>query len=260
MRKMDGSTIGFLSGVTIIGLSTICVLLIAGGFTVAGSPRIAWETLLVGASAILAAVVTIRQVRSQIRQTDRLAREDLARKGYAARAILPLALSGLTDYTIHCIDLLADLLPKDLDEQMVIDRLIEVPPLPDDVIPSLREAIHFANDNDAKTLADLLGGLQIQHSRLRGLHRKMMNPGLHAFTTSEIAHLVIDAAEVAAGVAASFKYARRRETHVDLSKLSGPDVRQALFNSGLFDDPRIDSLVANWRLENSIFRFAYEGA
>jgi hypothetical protein len=55
-----------------------------------------YQTLIAGVFALVGAFLTVQAVRGQIQQADRLEEERRERESYAARAALPLALSGIT--------------------------------------------------------------------------------------------------------------------------------------------------------------------
>jgi hypothetical protein len=73
--------------------------------------RLQWETLVTGIGAVVAAFFTVRRLREQITQTQKLADDQRQRRARAARATLPLALSQLAQYATSCIKGLYDLRP-----------------------------------------------------------------------------------------------------------------------------------------------------
>lgn len=213
-----------------------------------------YQTLITGILAVGGAALAYIGIREQIDQGKAEKGQDVAREIFAARAVLPTALSALSDYAVRCSRQLLDLLPEEIMEQTVRKRLVEVPPVPDGVIGAFQNAIRFAETEVGKALADLLGALQIQHSRLRGLVQDGVRAD-HVITRTEIGRRVLDAVELYAGLAATFDYARRRSDRVDLN-LSKEQIETALRNCGIFDDPTVDALIANWNLAGSIFRFS----
>ena len=73
--------------------------------------RLQWETLFTGFAALVAAWFTVDHLKQQIRQTEDLAERARRQRVKAARAILPLALSQLTEYATSCIKRLYALWP-----------------------------------------------------------------------------------------------------------------------------------------------------
>jgi hypothetical protein len=249
-RSLDGSTLGLAIGITIIGLATVLVSLFATGLHFDGEPRVDWETLVAGAAATVAAFITIRQVRAQIEQADRLAREENARENYAARAVLPAVLSALCDYCEACVATLVGLLPEDREQPKVERRPSEIPTIPEGAIPAFASAIRFADDGNAAALADILSALQIQHSRMRGMRTESL------LLTISVLHRIIDAAVLYAAIASAFSYSRRHSEDIQLGRIRRADVESAIRQMKVLDREEISKMMDSWQLEESILRMS----
>jgi hypothetical protein len=206
MRKskpIDGGTIGLLAGCIIIGLSVIVIAVITGGAEWKGWPH-EWDTMIVGVTAVVAAFFAIRETKRQIAQVDEHRRDDLERENYAARAVLPVALSRLSNYAKACVvQLLAaiDLPPADLPTHE-----FSFPEIPNDIIPVIRDCVRFADGGKRRELADLLRKLQIQHARLAEFSDH--DPG-HLRLRINVIEYCVDSIGLFGRASALFDYGRR---------------------------------------------------
>lgn len=112
--------------------------------------RLQWETLLTGVAALAAATLTVAKLNDQIRQTEQLASDQRQRRQRAARAVLPLALSELSDYAKACMIGLNDLRPcfqsdGSLDRLQVskIGTTWTMPSLPENILSVFKEALNM---------------------------------------------------------------------------------------------------------------------
>lgn len=176
--------------------------------------RLQWETLVTGIGAVVAAFFTVRRLREQISQTQKLADDQRQRRARAARATLPLALSQLAQYATSCIKGLYDLRPYFGRGQSVNDLVQisqkcaawELPSLSDDVLNSLKECIEVIDDEPAEAIIQLIGHLQIQRSRLEEyISRARLYDPTHLVSLSNIEHAMY-AAEIHARTSTSFRF------------------------------------------------------
>jgi hypothetical protein len=94
-----GLVMGGVVGATITGLiGTPANKLLLGN-----DGRLQWETLVTGLVAVGVAVATITKLNDQIRQTGKFADDHRRLRARAARAVLPLALSELANYSTECV-------------------------------------------------------------------------------------------------------------------------------------------------------------
>jgi hypothetical protein len=127
-----------------------------------------YQTLIAGFIALAGAVLTVVAILAQIRQVNDIEQARREHDEIAARAVLPLALSTLHDYVDSCIKVIAAYSDK-IDDSMreYMDESCQLPTLPRDVLPSLKDVIKYAPKETAGEISLLLVSLQIQHARLR---------------------------------------------------------------------------------------------
>jgi hypothetical protein len=192
-----------------------------------------YQTLITGFIALAAAIMTVVMVRQQIRQVDHLEDERRRRESYAARAVLPLALSQISEYAKKSIECWKDFDP---DTQNLSD--VSVPELPEGLVEPLRDCIRYSEQHQAKQIADLLHWLQVQSSRQRSLRSELEHKSLNLIISMHhIDSAIIDAADLYALASRLFDYGRRAEEGRK-TRPSMEEVRTALANSGIWDHER----------------------
>lgn len=191
--------IGFGAGITLTLLYLYAMIahpLFTGGWGATLSTWREWQTFNAGMIALLAATITAttavyvdRQTRK--RQTNRLL-EERRRNFIAARAFLPHALANIDEYALACavslrkvylaggmngldedgsyIDIDVELLPNMYSE-------FQSHPKPKDFESVFQNAIQYAEDEDARHLADLLAELQIFLSRMSDIEKQAYQGG-----------------------------------------------------------------------------------
>jgi hypothetical protein len=218
--------------------------------------RLQWETLLTGGAAVLAALFTIRKINEQIRQTGQLAADQRNRKARAARAMLPLALSEITEYATACINGLLALQPLFLDES-ALDRSPAhsdlsswtLPRLPENVLPLLKECIEYSDDRPAEAMRDMVRHFQVQNTRLiEDLSRLRLNDGVHLLLWQHIVERIQDSAELCARAAILFPFSRGSQPQdfdIDRSHIySALVVTRSMLDLG-----KIEALADGWQRE-----------
>ena len=197
-----------------------------------------WQTLASGLLAILAALIGGGFVYYQTRVAKRADRDRLARRHAAARSTLPLVLSGMMEYARHVATGLRRLYLASAGDSVTREAIIEfeIPPLPSDATRSLSEVIEAASNEVADVISDLLGQLQVQHIRLRGLRDDAVSgtPGRRNLPKFELDEYIGDIADIYARCEALLGYARR-ETNTANAQLSGEALRRALFLMGFHE-------------------------
>jgi hypothetical protein len=221
--------------------------------------RLQWETLVTGIGAVVAAFFTVRRLREQITQTQKLADDQRQRRARAARATLPLALSQLAQYATSCIKGLYDLRPyfravhsaNDLAQRGQKCAAWELPLLSDNVFNSLKECIELIDDEPAQAIVELIGHIQIQRSRLEEyISRAHLNDPTHLVLLSNIEHAMCDAAEIHARTSTLFPFSRGYPT--GSLAVTHERVYEALSLSGCFNDyDDISALADKWQRETS---------
>jgi len=193
-----------------------------------------WQTMIAGLLALAAALATIRLIRRQINQVTDLEQERRAREEAAARAILPLALSELTEYASDCIKLLVQYVPADGPIPNV-PADYKIPRIPENAIVTLQTCARFADENIVAQFANLLGKLQIQHARLRDLFSRSVQRQ-RMFNVEGIGAL-IDAADIQARAGTLFDYARN---DAQLRQLApAQQLINSLHTSGVWEHPAL---------------------
>jgi hypothetical protein len=160
-----------------------------------------WQTLIAGALALFGAWITVRSIKRQIKQADDAANDKIGRDERAAKAILPLGLSELSQYASSCIKFLNQF----YSQASTGTEVTNIPQLPSGVTLILQECVRSADPSVAQQIAILLGKLQIQRARLDGLIIKKRERSL---LEHEIDTNIIDAADLYARTSQLYNYAR----------------------------------------------------
>jgi hypothetical protein len=203
-----------------------------------------WQTLVTGILAIVAAFIGGGFVYYQTRTAQAADRDRVARRHAAARSTLPLVLSGMMEYARHVGAGLRALYLSSAGDAVTRESIIEwmTPPLPSDATRALSEVIEAASNEMAEVISDLLGQLQVQNVRLRGMKDDAIagTPGRRSLLKIELDTYISDIADIYARCEALLGYARR-ETETANAGPSADDLRRALFLMG-FHEPAFDRL------------------
>jgi hypothetical protein len=195
-----------------------------------------WQTLIAGLIAIGAAFIGGQFIHKQIRASERLEENRRRRKFAAARSVLPLALSALSDYARRCAVALKAIYAQRDDESILKQiNLPEFPSLPGAIIEDLRVMIEFGDDALYDVLATLLEELQVQTARLNDLWGELRTPGERSTTVSNIVDYILDTAFIYARAAALFDFARRKSEAIP-GDPSYEQIMSALNQTGFLDE------------------------
>jgi hypothetical protein len=124
-----------------------------------------WQTLVGAIIALAAALATILVMQNQARDDQERHRDGLYRKGLAARAQMPDALSALSGFTAECVKWYDD------------DRAPS-PDHPTEAIDALKNAIEFLESGAATATFELISFYQVHNARLFSSHRRRrVGPG-----------------------------------------------------------------------------------
>ena len=196
-----------------------------------------FQTLIAGVIALVAAYLTVRTMRQQIRQSDDHAADIRRRKSKAARAAMPGALSALCDHA-EASAYVAVRLRRAVDGNEIGRRAseethsISALVIPQGAITILRECIEFSDDEPAESISELIRTLQIQYARLRGIAADCRgeNSGSSIVVTTLLNadQNIFDATNLYALTESLFVYARA-ETDSAPSRVCQDDVLRALF-------------------------------
>jgi hypothetical protein len=203
-----------LSGLTPIWLLTLALALgifltvmapiVAGNEPVKLSDWFGFAGSLGGAVVtLIAAVIAWKAVQAQIAQSERAIERARLAEQYAARAMLPLALSSLNEYVQSCIG--------NLRRLSATSRSFDVPEIPTRTLELLQDCIRHSDRQRAKEIADLIAILQVHNSRLYGT------------TTGSVSERLFDSIELIALIDRLYDYGRRTEEERDNSVRPGSD-------------------------------------
>lgn len=169
-----------------------------------------WQTLISGFLAIIAAFVGGAFINRQITASQRLEEAKRKRQFAAARAVMPLTLGEVIDFSKTCADALKEI-HRQRDKERIPPKtaLPALPPLLPTLVQGLRDTIEHADDEAYPPVADLLGRLQIIAARLRSLWESLPREN-HVVSAYSIEGYIVDCAEVHARAALMFEFARRR--------------------------------------------------
>jgi hypothetical protein len=203
-----------------------------------------WQTLFAGLFALAGAGWTVKGIRGQITQATQLRNDELLRKERAARVVLPLALSELTQYCIDCMKLLAPYVHADSGTPRFPPDM-KAPRLPENILEPMQACTRFADLNVAAQIHSVLAWLQIQHSHLEGLISKATNRTPQHICVVEGVKAITDAAELHAHCAGLYHYAR--DTKPDPKMTFQDNLQSALFLVGIVavDHPGLSAAIAN---------------
>ena len=132
-------------------------------------------------AAAIGALIAGGFVYNQTHQMRKLDAANKARKLRAVRAVLPLSLSNLSEWSADCIHELLQIYHR-VDgggAAVPLQALEVVPSLPSEVLPQLEQFAEFGNEGAAKSVANLLGNIQVFTARMRsrgGRHRTNCSP------------------------------------------------------------------------------------
>jgi hypothetical protein len=188
-----------------------------------------WQTLISGVLALFAALITIRAIHRQINLSEGHERRRREVSEDAARAVLPLTLSAISEYVQQSSDKLHTLY-NNSEEGFIPEknRAIEFPPVPESAISSLQSMIEASTNREVvKVISKIIRRIQIHDSRTRSLvhHEQVGHSGYAMLVTVKNIVTVKDIEEHAIGSAiihtlaeSLFAYARfKSETPEEVS-------------------------------------------
>ncbi|RWY91845.1 hypothetical protein EHI44_02070 [Rhizobium leguminosarum] len=208
-----------------------------------------FQALIAAMVALMGAWWAASAVHSQIRHADMA---ELARrmdKAAAGRAVLPLALSEISDYAEACTRQLRSLIEQTRNE--VLPATVEVgqvPDLPVGAIQSFLNLIEVIEGKNRQALSTLIGTIQIQRSRLRSIRHRERGDG-HIILRLNLERYVVDAAEIYAQAAALYDFGRKTDSP-SVRPVKHSDIAAALHNMRIFDD-LYDTLVERYGLASA---------
>lgn len=190
-----------------------------------------WETIFAATLALAAAMIGAAFIQRQIRQVE----ERRQRRYLAVRATMPLTLSRLCGYADDCVQVLHPFSRKKANGGHLQDNPAEafaLPSVPADIVTDLRDMIEACSPDQAEPLVELLGVLQVQMSRLGGLHADLAGPKRKIVGDSYFLTVLLDSADLYARASALFDFARAGPDVADApeaKRLPAEKLRSALF-------------------------------
>lgn len=177
-----------------------------------------WQTLIGGFVAIGAAWYAGVVVRSQIKAVKEQEDVRYRRRLNAVRSLLPLTLSGMSDYAQECAAcLMGAVAGFRLLEQHDQTPNITPPDVPSDLINQIAAVIEATDDaNVIRMLRKMVGEVQVLNSRMHGLAMELeMEPvGPHGAMMRNIDVYILQCAVIYAQCSAMFEFARFEQDSV----------------------------------------------
>lgn len=210
--------------------------------------------IVVAGFSIGAAYIALRANRLQIRQTNDIEDERRHNKLVAARAVLPAILSELSIVARN--NLMLRFHPGHTPVGFHVPTPTAFQPLPDSIIPGLKECIEHADSVAQDRPANILKHFQVQQARQSGVGIGVILPHAAGFTatTHDAISDAIGWAAVYGLVGEAFSYARGTATSIP-SRIDPESVRSAFASAGVVTGmyPNVDQLmerrIAEDRLE-----------
>jgi hypothetical protein len=170
MDSPDNFDLGLMLGILIGAcLALLLVLFPAVGLEVLAK----YQALIGGFIAAGGLYIAASNTTRQIVNSQRMENEKRSREFFAARVLMPHALTQLCDYAEECCEGLKSLISQrrgDRSEVACVLADFEFPAMPEQAIARLERVMQFCDNDKAHTrIAELVRDLQIQNSRLCGL-------------------------------------------------------------------------------------------
>lgn len=167
-----------------------------------------WQTLIGSVLAVIAAVVTIWEMRRQSRGDETRHQNDLARKKMAARSQMPDALSEMTVYV------------RASAAHLVVGAAKPLPPIA--ALNTLKAVIEHIDTREAEKTFELVSWYQVQQARLAGSDHP---------NALEVNDMLFDAALLQAHINRLFDYARNTKEDPRPENLTREDLLGGLKNA-----------------------------
>lgn len=230
--------------------------------TVAYIGQLTWlsefQTLLTGAAAVMAATLSVRAIRdqikssevsnaNQIKHSEELEASRIEAKRAAARAVLPMALSTLSEYSTETSEKLVELLHQCSNGMLPkTTRLPSFVEFPEEVVSSIKEMIEYTTPENRNYFWQTLLKVQVLRARLKGLidsHSKSYS----IVSKSNIQAYLLDSVEISARAAALFDFGRGAKEHPP--EFLTRDQMQAGVRSVIIDDDDLSDIIERYDLK-----------
>lgn len=247
------ATCGFLVGLVAFAVGREVIFafrlraasdVIGGAISAVGSLGWVDTTLMTGLAAVTAAALSIRAVREQIRASDAAVQRQIDHsaqveknrrdsKRAAARATLPIYLSIICDYAENNGRSLYGLVGQCTN--MMLPKTVQLPEfreIPFEAVTAIRELVELSNDSERLFLASLLGEIQVQSSRLRGIATDRSSGVL---MQHNLESYLADSVEIYARASELFDFGRDPNAKIP-DGLSENSIRTGLHVMGIWND------------------------
>lgn len=194
-----------------------------------------WQTLITGILAVIGAAIGAAYLHAQIRQTWSIENVRRARKRAALRAVMPLALARIVEYSKSCAETLQEFHSWSNGRILSATGKTEptIPNLPEETITILSQFIEYSQPGETVLIEDLLREIQVQSGRLRDIFSDICRLDVMV-TKDNIEDYLIDTAGVYARASACFNFARGLTDKLP-TEVSWDNVRSALRNLRVYD-------------------------
>jgi hypothetical protein len=190
-----------------------------------------YQELIAGSMALIGAAGAVVAVMYQIRHTQNIEDERRNRQMYAARSMMPHALSSLCEYAESCCaelrNVLGDARPPHDPEQVKLPDFFSLARVSDLQIEPLQQLLQFGEPEVQDRISELMRSLQIQQSRLNNRGFFVANNLIFA---RQYYTLIANTLEIYARASKFFSYARGREQEVPA--VCKDDISSAAFSCG----------------------------
>ena len=174
-----------------------------------------WQTLIAGILALAAAAWTAILINKQILQSEKQEQNRVQRRLVAARATLPLALSGICNYAKDVCSELKLIYPFTETAGVKFGiPTFTITPVPVSLISDLERMIEATTSPSvANRIADIICEIQTLNARTHDLDEKLHSPS-YVGKRESVTNYLIQSAELLSLAESLFKYARRRSDEV----------------------------------------------
>ena len=220
------------------------------GAAIAGQWLYDWQTLLSGMLALGAAFLAASQIRKQIAQTENFHQSEINRRHAATRCVLPLALSGISNFLQAMANSVAEEIecrepaPDNFGDMLVVMRVersnFDPVSIASDHIAVIQDFVEtLTNRSEVRHVAELVAQIQVLQARYNdfSFSQVCVTDRLHA--------LLLDIATVGTLNDSIFNYARAVDDGEfgivgQLSNNEAWDRVQGKLNGLCFERPRLD--------------------
>lgn len=216
-----------------------------------------WQTLITGLLALLAAIPTVYLLHRQINLSERHERTRRETSEAAARAVLPLTLSAIIDYTEQSSNTLHTLY-QGRDDEVIPERIrtIDIPQVPESAIGSLQSMIEASTNREVvKVISKLIQKIQIQNSRMNSVvyqERAARPNSINLVTASNIEQHIIDSAIIHAFASSLFGYARFESEFSEALNWNSVSISLRLLNWVEHFHPKLYEIVETQRSRGAL--------